>query len=126
MSKKAKVEDAPADTKVKARKRKPASLTPKAKPVPPNSFDFIGKVEGIVVKSGADAEVFEFNLRGRDGARQTFRLKASDSFALNIMASIVTAAHATEAKIGVRIAPQEGGIPYVIEVASRPRLGKET
>jgi hypothetical protein len=69
-------------------------------------------------------ETFEFGLRGRHGLRQTFRLNTSDSFSLNIIAPIVTAAHANEAKIGVRAVADEGGVHYVTEVASRPKLGK--
>ena len=87
-------------------------------------FDFIGKVESLVVKGTSRAEVFEFGLRGRHGSRQTFRLKTSDSFSLTVIAPIVMAAHASEAKIGVRAMADEGGIAYVTEVASRPKLGK--
>jgi hypothetical protein len=98
-----------------------------AKPVKPGKkeFDFIGKVESIVVKGGGEAQIFEFGLRGRHHARQTFRLRTTDSFALNIMAPLVTSAHALETKIGIRVEKDEGGTPYVIEVASRPRLGKQ-
>ena len=84
----------------------------------------MGKVESIVVKSGGEAGSFEFGLRGRHGARQTFRLRTSDSFSLAIIAPIVTAAHANEAKIGVRVAQAEDSGIYVVEVASRPKLGK--
>ncbi len=63
-------------------RRRPKTTPDKA----PHGFDFIGKVESLVVKGGSNAEVFEFGLRGRHGSRQTFRLKTSDSFSLNIIA----------------------------------------
>ena len=85
--------------------KKPARAKAKTKPGESHGYDFVGKVESIVVKGGGEAGAFEFGLRGRHGARQTFRLSASDSFALAVMAPIVTAAHATEVKIGVRVAP---------------------
>lgn len=100
------------------------SKTKAAKP-PHDGFDFVGKVESLVVKGGSTGEVFEFGLRGRHGSRQVFRLRTSDSFSLTIIAPIVTAAHATESKIGVRALADEGGTHYVTEVASRPKLGKK-
>jgi hypothetical protein len=87
-------------------------------------FDFVGKVESLVVKGASDAAVFEFGLRARHGLRKTFRLRTSDSFSLSTIAPVVTAAHAKEAKIGVRAVADEGGILYVTEVASRPKLRK--
>lgn len=125
MSKNKVKETVATDTPAKPTGRKPARKTVRKKPAEVKHFDFVGKVESIVVKSGGDSDVFEFGLRGRHGSRQTFRLKTSESFVLNVMAPIVTSAHATEAKIGVRITPVEGGIPYVVEVASRPKLLKE-
>lgn len=136
MNKKSKAEAKPAEalTGKPKRTRKPApgkakvtaraKANVKTKEAPAKLFDFIGKVESIVVKSEAGAETFEFGLRGRHGLRQTLALGTSDAFALNIMAPIVTAAHASDTKIGVRVAPREGGIPQVVEVASRPKLGK--
>lgn len=134
MNKKKKTDEAAAETPSAKTARKPSGregkVTAKAKTRAKGStgsgFDFIGKVESIVVKTGAGGESFEFGLRGRHGLRQTLALGTSDSFALNIMAPIVTAAHATESKIGVRVAPGHGSIPQVIEVASRPRLGKDS
>jgi hypothetical protein len=113
-------------TKTRAAK-KPArarAKTKKTKTSDAGGYDFVGKVESIVVRGGGDAGAFEFGLRGRHGARQAFKLRTSDSFALAIMAPIVTAAHATETKIGVRVAPAEAGEHYVVEVASRPKLRK--
>jgi hypothetical protein len=107
-----------------AKPRNKENAKTKAEKTPREHFDFIGKVESLVVKGGSNAGVFEFGLRGRHGSRQTFRLKTDDSFSLNIIAPVVTAAHAREAKIGVRVATDEGGIQYVTEVASRPKLGK--
>jgi hypothetical protein len=125
MSKNKAKEAVPADKPARPSRKKPARKAARGKPADIRRFDFVGKVESIVVTTGGEADVFEFGLRGRQGARQTFRLKTSESFALNVMAPIVTSAHATEAKIGVRIAPVEGGVPYVVEVASRPKLLKE-
>lgn len=120
-------ETAAAEPPAKAAKartaRKPARTGAKVK-TGGTGFDFVGKVESIFVRGGGEAGAFEFGLRGRHGARQTFRLRASDNFALSVMAPIVTAAHATEAKIGVRTAPAEAGEPYVVEVTSRPKLRK--
>lgn len=87
-------------------------------------FDFIGKVESIAVSGAAGSETFVFGLRGRRGARQTFRLETAENFALSIMAPLVTAAHATGAKIGVRVREHGTIMPLVIEVESRPHLGK--
>jgi hypothetical protein len=99
-------------------------IKPKAAKLAHEGFDFVGRVESLAVRGGASLETFEFGLRGRHGLRQTFRLNTSDSFSLNIIAPIVTAAHANEAKIGVRAVADEGGVHYVTEVASRPKLGK--
>jgi hypothetical protein len=114
----------PAKTAKTRPARKPARAKAKTKPSDAHGYDFVGKVESIVVRGGGEASAFEFGLRGRHGARQTFRLRASDGFALTVMAPIVTAAHATESKIGVRVAPAETGELYVLEVASRPKLRK--
>jgi hypothetical protein len=103
-----------------------SAIKAKASKTKPGGFDFIGKVESLVVKGGSSDAVFEFGLRGRHGSRQTFRLKTSDSFSLNIVAPIVTAAHANDAKIGVRVLPEVSDVPYVMEVAIRPKLGKES
>jgi hypothetical protein len=128
MNKKATRRKAPADANAEAAKpvpaRRKAAAKAKAKAADGKVFDFIGKVESIVVKTGSGGETFQFGLRGRHGLRQTLALGTSDSFALSIMAPIVTAAHATETKIGVRVAPGQGSIPQVIEVASRPKLAK--
>jgi hypothetical protein len=128
MSKKSTEETLAAELPAKTSKtkpaRKPAGAKAKPKEAGANGFDFVGKVESIVVRGGGEAGAFEFGLRSRHGARQTFRLKASDSFALAVMVPIVTAAHTTEAKIGVRVATAEAGEPYVVEVASRPKLRK--
>lgn len=116
---------APPAKAAKARQtRKPARAKAKTKPGDAHGYDFVGKVESIVVRGGGETGAFEFSLRGRHGARQTFRLRASDNFALTVMVPIVTAAHATESKIGVRVAPAEAGELYVVEVASRPKLRK--
>ena len=91
-----------------------------AKPTKTPDFDFIGKVESIRVVNGPEQPLFAFGLRGRNGVRRSFHIAATESFALHIMALIVTAAHAAETKIGVRV----GEGDEVGEVQSRPRLGK--
>jgi hypothetical protein len=128
MSKIIEDEAAAAATPAKAAKtrpaEKPARARAKTKTSDAHGYDFVGRVESIIVRGGGEAEAFEFCLRGRHGARQTFRLRATDNFALAVMAPIVTAAHATEAKIGVRVVPAVTGELYVVEVASRPKLRK--
>ena len=94
--------------------------TAKDKPAKTPDFDFIGKVESIRVVNGPEQPLFAFGLRGRNGVRRSFHIAATESFALHIMPSIVTAAHAAETKIGVRV----GEGDEVVEVQSRPRLGK--
>lgn len=94
----------------------------KAKPQE-EGFDFVGKVESLRVKSGGAADAFAFGLRGRGGKRRSFRLDGSDPIALNAMAQILVAAHASEAKIGVRAEAGEG-TSVVRELECRPKLGK--
>lgn len=128
LSKKAKEEATGAELLTKASKPKAAKTKSSAKTKPKGNatsgFDFVGKVESIAVNSNGEAGSFEFGLRTRHGTRQTLRLRTSDTFALTVMAPIVTAAHATQAKIGVRISPADAGQIYVVEVASQPKLGK--
>jgi hypothetical protein len=118
--------DAAAADAPPAQKQKPAprkgKVSRKAKDAEVSSFDFIGRVDSIVAKTGSNGGTFEFGLRGRQGLRQTLKLDTSDGFALSIMAPIVTAAHATGAKIGVRILEQGTAVPLVIAVESRPHL----
>lgn len=94
----------------------------KAKPAE-DGFDFVGKVESLRVKSGGAAGAFEFGLRGRGGKRRSFMLDGSDPIAMNAMAQILVAAHASEAKIGVRADAGEGTV-LVRELECRPKLGK--
>jgi len=124
---------AKSETKAKARsktKSKPKSKTRDAGPkvVKPaeaaHDFDFVGKVESLLVKSGSGAEGFAFGLRGRHGKRQSFRLDPTDQFAMNAMAHLVLAAHASDTKIGVRTGPEVEGILIVRELECRPRIGK--
>lgn len=111
-------------TKVKAKAKTKTISEAKASKTRSDSFDFVGKVESLIVTGGSGAEAFEFGLRNRNGERQAFRLRTSDSFSMSIMAPIVIAAHAADAKIGVRAAADETGVRYVMEVARRPKLGK--
>lgn len=119
-----------AKTRAKARdKAKPKPRAARARPAESapedaGKFDFIGKVETLLVKGGAGAAGFEFGLRGRHGKRRNFRLDAADPFTMNAMAHLVLAAHASEAKIGVRTGAEQEGVPLVTELASRPKLGK--
>lgn len=94
--------------------------TAKTKAAKTPEFDFVGKVESIRVQTASGQPPFTFGLKGRNGVRRSFQLTAADSFALNIMAAIVTAAHASDVKVGVRV----GAADEVVEVQSRPRLGK--
>ena len=123
-AKKAKVKS---KAKVKA-KEKNKSKPPRVKVEKParteHDFDFIGKVETLRVKSGAGAESFEFGLKGRHGKRKSFRFDAADAFAMNAMAHVVLAAHANDAKIGVRAGPEVEGVLIVRELESRPKFGK--
>ncbi|WP_421693706.1 hypothetical protein [Aestuariivirga sp.] len=89
-----------------------------------SEFDFVGKVESLQVKTGSAPDGFEFGLRGRHGQRKSFRLDLSDPVALNAMTHILVAAHASEAKIGVKVDGSGEGIPQVKELAWRPKLGK--
>lgn len=107
-------------------RKNPAAAKAAADKTALKGFDFIGKVESISVKAGPDGEVFEFGIRGRHGLRQRLQLQLSTHPARTIMASVVTAAHAAETKIGVRVASTEGGIPGIVEVVSRPKLGRGT
>lgn len=91
----------------------------------PPDFDFIGKVERLLVKSGLGAEGLEFGLRGRHGKRRTFRLDPADAFALNAMAHLVLAAHASETKLGVRTGAEVEGVLMVRELESRPRKSRD-
>lgn len=119
-----------AQTKAKSAKKaeaKPRAARAKtAKPAaePAEKFDFIGKVETLLVKGGAGAAGFEFGLRGRHGKRRSFRLDAADPFTMNAMAHLVLAAHTSETKIGVRTGAEAEGVLLVTELASRPKLGK--
>lgn len=103
-------------------KAKPRRVKPAADAA--NGFDFVGKVESLLVKSGNALGGFEFGLRGRHGKRQTFRLDSSDPAAMNAMAQILVAAHASEAKIGVRADAGTDGVPQVRELECRPKIGK--
>jgi hypothetical protein len=96
--------------------------TAKTKAAKTPDFDFIGKVESIRVQNAPGQPLFTFGLKGRSGVRRSFQITTTDSFALNIMAPIVTAAHVAETKIGVRV----GAGDEVVEVQSRPRLGKNS
>jgi hypothetical protein len=119
----AKAGNAKAKTQKTARKGGSPKAAKESAPEAPR-FDFIGKVESIAVSGAAGSETFAFGLRGRRGARQTFRLETAEKFALNVMAPLVTAAHATGAKIGVRVREHGTNMPVVLEVESRPHLGK--
>mgnify|MGYP000564766136 CR=1 FL=1 len=113
------------ETKVKAKTKTKASRPKVAKPAKPaHDFDFIGKVESLLVKSGAGAEGFAFGLRGRHGKRRNFRFDSGDAFAMNAMAHLVLAAHASDSKIGVRTGSEVDGVLIVRELESRPKLGK--
>ena len=116
--------DSSARSSAKAKAKTKTAIKAKPAKTSASGFDFVGRVESLIVKCGSGAEIFEFELRGRNGERHVLRLRTSDSFSLNIMAPIVTAAHATDAKIGVRTAADASGFHYVTEVESRPKLGK--
>lgn len=106
----------------------------KAKPARPKTeksarstpdYDFVGRVERLRVTSGGGAQGFEFGLRGRHGKRRNFRFDTADVFAMNAMAQLVLAAHASAAKIGVRTSAETDGVLIVRELESGPRLGKK-
>jgi len=97
-------------------------IVAKTKAAKTPDFDFVGKVESIRVQNVSGQPLFTFGLKGRSGVRRSFQITATDSFALNIMAPVVMAAHAAETKIGVRV----GDGDEVVEVQSRPRLGKSS
>lgn len=108
-------------------KPKTKAKTPRAKaekPAKPDGFDFVGKVESLRVKSNAGAEGFQFGLKGRHGKRRTFRFDAADAFAMNAMAHLVLAAHASETKIGVRTGAEVDGVLVVREIETHPKIGK--
>lgn len=111
--------------KAKSEKAKTAKRAKPGKPAKPaKDFDFIGKVESLKVRSGAGAGGFEFGLRGRRSKRKSFRFDPSDAFAMNAMAHLVLAAHASATKIGVRTGDKVDGVFLVRELESRPKLGK--
>jgi len=114
-----------AKTKAKAKIKRPRVKAEKATKAA-HDFDFVGKVETLRVKSGAGAESFEFGLKGRHGKRKSFRFDAADAFAMNAMAHVVLAAHANDAKIGVRTGAEVEGVLVVRELESRPKFGKGT
>ena len=113
-----------AKAKVKGKAAAPKRDKPAKPPKPAPEFDFIGKVESLRVKSGAGPEGFEFGLRGRHGKRRSFRFDTADAFAMNAMAHLVLAAHASETKIGVKTGAEVEGVLVVRELESRPKLGK--
>ncbi|PZF78929.1 hypothetical protein DK847_03860 [Aestuariivirga litoralis] len=92
---------------------------------PDHGFDFVGKVESLVVKSGAGPEGFTFCLKGRHGKRMSFRFDSADGFAMNAMAHLVLAAHAGGTRLGVRSGAEADGVFIVRELESRPKLGKD-
>ena len=110
--------------KAKAKSKVKAPRAKAEKPARPEGFDFVGKVESLRVKSGAGAEGFEFGLKGRHGKRRTFRFDAADAFAMNAMAHLVLAAHASETKIGVRTGAEVEGVLIVRELETHPKIGK--
>lgn len=114
-------------SKDKGKPKTKAKSKPRGKaerPAKSDVFDFVGKVESLRVKSGAGAEGFEFGLKGRHGKRRIFRFDAADAFAMNAMAHLVLAAHASETKIGVRTGAEVEGVLIVRELETRPRIGK--
>lgn len=124
-----------AKTKVKEKAKVRAKVKAKAKAKPPRTkaekpdkpvpdFDFIGKVESLRVASGVGAEGFQFGLRGRHGRRKIFRFDTADAFAMNAMAHLVLAAHASDTKVGVRTGGEVEGVLVVRELESRPKIGK--
>jgi hypothetical protein len=95
-----------------------------AKPAATHDFDFVGKVESLLVKSGAGPQGFVFGLKGRHGKRGRFRLDPADAFAMNAMAHLVLAARASETKIGVRVGAEADGVLTVRELEIYPKIGK--
>lgn len=114
----------PAAGKTKAKTKTAAPRKKKSAAEASAKFDFIGKVESLRVKDGAGSEAFEFGLRGRHGKRRSFRLDSANPVAMTAMVHLVLAAHASEAKIGVRAGEERGGVALVREVESRPKMGK--
>ena len=106
-------------------KAKPPRVKAEKPAKPGHDFDFVGKVERLRVSSGAGAEGFEFGLRGRHGKRRSFRFDTADAFAMNAMAHLVLAAHASDTRIGVRTGAEVAGVLVVRELESRPGLGKK-
>lgn len=123
MNKKSKPAAAEAAPKAKARQARKSSA-PKAargKPVKTPEFDFIGKVESIGINAGAEKPALTFGLKGRNGERRIFEIPAGENTMANAIATLLTAARSAETKIGVRV----GANDAVVEVQSRPRLGKD-
>jgi len=106
-------------------KAKPARAKADKPARPDHGFDFVGKVESLVVKSGAGPEGFTFCLKGRHGKRKSFRFDSADGFAMNAMAHLVLAAHAGGTRLGVRSGAEADGVVIVRELESRPKLGKD-
>lgn len=122
MNKKSKPAAAEAAPKAKASQAKKSSV-PKAtreKPVKTPEFDFIGKVESIGINAVPGKPALTFGLKGRNGSRRTFEIPGGENTVVNAMATLLTAARAAQTKIGVRV----GANDAVVEVQSRPRLGK--
>lgn len=116
---------AKAKTKAKTKTKQPKSARLKVvKPADAHDFDFVGKVESLLVKSGAGPEGFVFGLKGRHGKRGRFRLDPADAFAMNAMAHLVLAARASETKIGVRVGPEAEGLLTVRELEIYPKIGR--
>ncbi len=112
-------------TKAKEKTKARAARPKPAKPAKPShDFDFVGKVDSLRVTSGAGPEGFAFGLRGRHGKRRSFRFDTADAFAMNAMAHLVLAAHASDTKIGVRTGSEVDGVLIVRELESRPKIGK--
>jgi len=112
---------AKAKTKVKKAKTTRAKVV---KTAATHDFDFVGKVESLLVKSGTGPQGFEFGLRGRHGKRGRFRLDPADPFAMNVMAHLVLAARASETKIGVRAGAEVDGALAVRELEIYPKIGR--
>ncbi|MFO1131984.1 MAG: hypothetical protein U1E16_08245 [Hyphomicrobiales bacterium] len=112
-----------AKAKTKSKEAKSSRLKV-VKPAATHDFDFVGKVESLLVKSGAGPEGFVFGLKGRHGKRGRFRLDPADAFAMNAMAHLVLAARASETKIGVRVGDEAEGVLTVRELEIHPKIGR--
>jgi hypothetical protein len=108
-----------ANKKTEASKLYPNKLDKKAKATQ-NDFEFVGRVESINVKgAGANSNQFLFSLVDKKGSHNSYLLDPSEPLRLSAMASLLTAASASGAKVKVRSAPNADGPNFAGELEVR-------